>query len=98
MPKKVSTETREALLKAIGDRYRAGTKDAKLRILDEFVAVTGYHRKHAIRLFRAGPRARESARRPRLRLYDEAVREALIVLWEASDRVCGKRLRRWCRS
>jgi hypothetical protein len=28
-----------------------------------------------------------------LRLYDEAVREALVVLWEASDRVCGKRLK-----
>ena len=27
MPKKVSTETREALPKGIGDRYRAGTKD-----------------------------------------------------------------------
>ena len=27
------------------------------------------------------------------RLYREAVREALIVPWEASDRVCGKRLR-----
>ncbi|MDO9714654.1 ISNCY family transposase, partial [Paracraurococcus sp. LOR1-02] len=27
------------------------------------------------------------------RVYDAAVREALIVLWEASDRVCGKRLR-----
>ena len=26
-------------------------------------------------------------------LYDEAVRGALIVLWEASDRVCGKRLK-----
>ena len=26
-------------------------------------------------------------------MYDEAVRAALIVLWEASDRVCGKRLR-----
>lgn len=93
MPKKVRTETRQALLKAIGDRYRAGTKDVKLRILDEFVAITGYHRKHAIRLFNAVPRASESAQRPRLRLYDDAVREALIVLWEASDRVCGKRLK-----
>ena len=27
------------------------------------------------------------------RIYDEAVREALIVIWEASDRICGKRLR-----
>src|SRR5713101_6208298 len=29
----------------------------------------------------------------RLRLYDEAVRQALIVFWEASDRICGKRLK-----
>jgi len=31
------------------------------------------------------------AKRPRLRLYDEAVRVALVTLWEASDRVCDKR-------
>ena len=30
---------------------------------------------------------------PRNRLYDEAVRQALTVLWEAADRVCGKRLK-----
>ncbi len=93
MGRRVSTETRRALLQAIGDRYRAGTKDEKLRILDEFVAVTGYHRKHAIRLFHAAPRASGPGRCPRLRLYDEAVRETLIVLWEASDRICGKRLK-----
>ena len=27
------------------------------------------------------------------RIYDEAVREAVIVVWEASDRICGKRLK-----
>ena len=27
------------------------------------------------------------------RVYDQATREALIVIWEASDRICGKRLR-----
>jgi hypothetical protein len=26
-------------------------------------------------------------------LYDEGVRQALIVLWEAADRLCGKRLK-----
>ena len=26
-------------------------------------------------------------------VYDDAVREALVVLWEASDRICGKRLK-----
>ena len=30
------------------------------------------------------------------RIYDEAVREAVIVVWEAADRICGKRLKRRC--
>ena len=93
MARKVNAETRRDLLKVIRERYQAGTKDEKLRILDEFVAVTGYHRKHAIRLFNADSIASGSVRRSRLPLYDEAVREALVVLWEASDRVCGKRLK-----
>jgi hypothetical protein len=93
MAKTVNAETRRDLLRAIRERYRAGTKEEKLRILDEFVAVTGYHRKHVIRLFNAVPIASCSIRRSRLPLYDDAVREALIVLWEASDRVCGKRLK-----
>ncbi len=88
MVRKVSVETRQERLKVIGERFRGGTRDEKLRILDEFVAVTGYHRKHAIRLFRAGSAAGGGPRRSRLRLYDEAVREALVVLWEASDWVC----------
>ena len=40
---------------------------------------------------RAGQVNRRGGRRPGI--YDEAVREALIVIWEASDRICGKRLR-----
>ena len=92
MAKTVSVETRHDLLQTIRERDGAGTKDDRVRILDEFVAVTGYHRKHVIRLFNAGRSVRAS-RRPRLPLYDDAVREALVVLWEASDRVCGKRLK-----
>jgi hypothetical protein len=33
---------------AVRERYRGSLKAEKLRILDEFVAVTGYHRKHII--------------------------------------------------
>ena len=93
MARKVSTETRQDLLQAVRERYRGSLKEEKLRILDEFVAVTGYHRKHIIRLFNAAPVAARLGRRARLPVYDEAVREALILLWEASDRVCGKRLK-----
>jgi len=57
------------------------------------VALTGYHRKHAIRVLNGFTGTTPSTRRGRLRLYDEAVRQALIVFWEASDRICGKRLK-----
>ena len=59
----------------------------------EFGALTGLHRKHAMRLLRGGRHGERSGRRLGRRVYDDAVREALVMLWEASDRVCGKRLR-----
>jgi hypothetical protein len=61
-------------------------------ILDEFTQVTGYHRKHAIRVLTT-QRACEPKTRAVRRVYQEAVKEALIVLWEAADRICGKRLK-----
>jgi hypothetical protein len=44
--------TRLELLSAIGDRYRSSSRSDKKRVLDELVAITGYHRKHAIHLLR----------------------------------------------
>ena len=93
---KISTETRCELVKAIQDRYESASLLDKQRILDEFVALTGYHRKHAIRVLGSGlSTAVEQAATtpPRERIYGDAVREALGTLWEAADRVCGKRLK-----
>jgi hypothetical protein len=84
---------RDELVAAIAGRYAQGNRGERGRILDEFTAVTGFHRKHAMRLLRVGEVTRRCGPRPGRRVYDEAVREALIVLWEASDRICGKRLR-----
>lgn len=81
-------------MNAAGERYRQACPKDRRRILDEFVALTGYHRKHAIRVLGAAGGA--APRRPRTgksRIYTEAVTQALTVLWEASDRVCGKRLK-----
>ncbi len=89
----LSVKSRRELMNSLGERYRAGSRDAKCRILDEFVAITGYHRKHAIRLLRLRSVAEVSTARARPRHYGDAVAEALVVLWEASARVCGKRLK-----
>ena len=85
--------TRDEVLRALVERYRGARRAEKARILTEFAEVTGYHRKHAERLLRGGNRSDRSRPRPERRLYDDAVRQALIVLWEASDRICGKRLK-----
>jgi hypothetical protein len=89
----ISTATRQELVRAVGERYRTVSAEEKGRILNEFVALTGYHRKHAIRVLNGCTGIPPAARHKRLRLYDEAVHQALIVLWEASDRICGKRLK-----
>lgn len=44
--------TRKELVEALRDRYRSAVLGDRIKILDEFVAVTGYHRKHAIRVLR----------------------------------------------
>ena len=84
--------TRRELIEALAERYHAGARAEKKLILDEFIKVTGFHRKHAIRsLKRTKQQSSELA--PRSTIYGEAVRNALTILWEATDRICGKRLK-----
>lgn len=90
---KISAGARKEIWQAVVERYRTAAPDGKSRILDEFVILTGYHRKHAIRVLNTPSLADRATNHRRSRLYDEAVRQALIILWEASDRVCGKRLK-----
>jgi hypothetical protein len=90
--RRVSMATRNELILALSKRYNESDRFEKGRILDEFAAITGYHRKHAMRVLRestGNPREKQ----PRQRVYHRAVLEAVVVFWEASDRVCGKRLK-----
>jgi hypothetical protein len=91
------TLTRDAkvqLVSSLRRRYQAASSKSKKQILGEFVEVSGYHPKYAINLLNAAEPFTPTRRaRARPTLYDDAARQALIVLWEASDRVCGKRLK-----
>jgi hypothetical protein len=75
---------------AVRNRYRSMNRREKGKILDEFVKVTGYHRKAAIRLLWRSE-AQQVMRRGRPACYD-VVRQPLRAIWEASDRLCSKRL------
>jgi len=90
---RLSMATRRELIAAIRARYADAPRAERAKILDELVAVAGYHRKHAIRVLGGADRKDAGERRRSRARYDEAVRAAVIALWEASDRVCGKRLK-----
>ncbi|MXY33809.1 MAG: hypothetical protein F4Y60_06920 [Boseongicola sp. SB0664_bin_43] len=80
---------RGELLEALRQRCRGAERSEKSRILDEFVSVTGHHRKHAVRLLRGSAPTEAPGGRPGNVKYGDEVQDALVVLWEASDRMCG---------
>ncbi len=79
-------------VEAVRERYLLASKAEKRKILDEFTKVTGRHRKSAIRLIRRSARAQAGKKTGRPRQYKGAVVEALRLTWEATDRLCSKRL------
>src|SRR3954467_6417130 len=78
---KMTFAARAELTNVVRRRYRGAAGAEKRRILDEFIAVTGYHNKSAIRALNAEPVVRRRQTRARPSLYDEAARAALIVMW-----------------
>src|ERR1022692_966159 len=89
----VSKTARKEIVQALRVRYGRATKFEKGLILGEFTAVSGYHRKHAIRLLSSLMKVPVKTVMASRRVYDEAVKAALTIIWEAADRICGKRLK-----
>jgi hypothetical protein len=95
MAGRISMGARREVLAAVAERYRSAGRVEKGSILSELCATTGWHRKHAVRALSgrtAGKTVDDGERGHRRRGRYEGVRDALVALWEASDRVCGKRL------
>ena len=63
---KLSTGAQEELVRAVRVRYQSAAAEEKSHILDEFVAITGYHRKNALRLFNGRRQVAPSKKRGRI--------------------------------
>jgi hypothetical protein len=88
----MTLKAKRELLKVLRPRYLKASKTEKGRMLDEFVAATGYNRKYAIHLLKNGlPKRRKHKRRAQT-IYTPDVVAALVQVWQASGRLCSKRL------
>jgi hypothetical protein len=101
----VQRQSKREYLARMQGRYLKAAKREKGRLLDEVVAVTGYHRRHAVRVLRHGrfpdprlaavqgraaPAPRGAGGRPRV--SSAVVVGALRVAAAASNWLCGARL------
>ena len=77
--------SKEEYLRAIRGRYRRAGRAYKQKILDEFCAVCGYHRKHAIRKLNA--RSSKAQKKPgRPSKYGAGERKVVEKIWLAANR------------
>jgi len=89
----MSQQSKRELLETIRPRYLKASKRGKARILDEFVAATGYHRKYAIRVLKHGRKSSGLRKKGRRKEYQGEVVAVLTHIWEICGRICSKRLK-----
>lgn len=86
--------TKQEIFKEKLSEYLAASKQEKKQILDAVCAVTGVHRKAAIRRFRTLQLFPYSGkeRRGRKLTYGLGITSLIRELWEVSGRICAQRL------
>lgn len=101
----LTAKEKRSATKVTAPRYQKAAKKQKGRILEEFIALTGYDRCYAAYLLRTQGKKTYVDRntvvvtdvgkkktKHRSRFYDELVVTALLEIWLIMDYLCGKRL------
>lgn len=88
----LSYQARRELLEHVAPMYQTASLAKKTLILNDFVKMTGYARKSAIRLLNHPPANTHVIQRPRLPIYGLEVQQALFLAWKAAAHICAKRL------
>jgi hypothetical protein len=100
---------KRAVTTKISKRYQKCSKKEKTKILDEYIELTGYNRKHAISLLSNWGKEkiiliknkpvkiiigkRRKQKRKRPKKYGDDVLKPLKKIWAIYDFMCGKRLK-----
>lgn len=87
----MTLEFKTTYLKAIRRRYFNATRKGKSGILNELCQVTGYSRKHAIRVLATGHMTGKK-NSGRTTAYSEEARIHLQKLWHTMGRICSKKM------
>jgi len=87
-----SLQVRREVLRHMAPQYREASSPQKQAVLADFVRLTGYHRTYARWLLNHAQEKRSTAKRPSRCEYGAEVEEALVQVWEQTNRLCSKRL------
>lgn len=90
-PEKMTIEERYKYLRKMRAYYLTASREKRSELLDEMERVTELHRKSLVRLLKKVPQ-RQKRKRERERTYKSEVADALRVISESYDYVCGERL------
>jgi hypothetical protein len=91
----MSLKSKRELLEVVRPRYLKANKAEKQKMLDEFTSITGYHRKHAIRVLKNNVQVQNHHKRKTKTykaVYRGEVVQALEQIWEIYGHICSKRL------
>ncbi len=90
----MSPKSKRDMVRVVRPRYQKATREQKTRILDEFCATTGYHRKYAIGLLNSDERKPGAGRRRKRKpKYSAKTIKALTKIWKAAGYPCSARLK-----
>jgi hypothetical protein len=91
----MSLKSKRELLEVVQARYLKAKKVEKQKMLDEFTAATGYHRKYAIWLLKNKVQVQNHYKgktKTYKTIYGSEVVQALEQIWEIYGHICSKRL------
>jgi len=89
----MSLKSKRELLEVVRPRYLKANKTEKQKILNEFTAATGYHRKYAIRVLKnQGQKHHNRKTKVYKAIYRGEVVQVLEQIWDIYGHICSKRL------